>query len=151
MTDTTGDHPRLGGMTLQVYVPTDALAAARTFYSDLFGTPSQFQPHDDFLEWAPIPGTELWLQVVGVVEAQPLTNRVRFQVDDIHQARKHLARLDVEHTEPIELPEVVAFLDFSDPWGNRLGYYQDLLPSGRQATYPGTSARDPSVFRRVSK
>jgi hypothetical protein len=41
---------------------------------------------------------------------------------------------------------VVAFLDATDPWGNRLGYYQDLVPSGEQTIYPGSSVTDESLF-----
>lgn len=43
-------------------------------------------------------------------------------------------------------PGVVAFLDFTDPWGNRLGYCQDLAPSDQQPEYPGTSVTDASQF-----
>ncbi|PSL04613.1 hypothetical protein CLV30_10578 [Haloactinopolyspora alba] len=136
----------MSGMTLQVSVPSEARAAARAFYSDLFGRPPQFEPHDDFFEWAPISGQECWLQVVARTPAQPLQNRIRFRVNDLLQATAFLDERDIQHSEPSQLPGVVAFLDFHDPWHNRLGYYEDLAPSGAGTTYPGTSVQDQVLF-----
>jgi hypothetical protein len=137
------------GFTLQVYVPTDDTAEARSFYSSLFGRAPEFEPHDDFFEWAPIPGQECWFQVSGKDEATPMTNRVRFRVLDLSQALAFLDASGIERTEPSQLPDVVAFVDFDDLWGNRLGYYQDLVPSGQQREYRGTSVSDGAQFARL--
>ena len=139
------------GFTLQVYVPTGETAEARTFYSSLFGREPEFEPHDDFFEWAPIAGQECWFQVSGKDGAPPLTNRVRFRVLDLGEAVSFLDSSEIEHSEPSQLPGVVAFVDFADPWGNRLGYYQDLVPSGQQQEYRGTSVNDEAQFTRFEE
>ena len=136
------------GFTLQVYVPTDDTAAARSFYSSLFGREPEFEPHDDFFEWSPIAGQECWFQVSGKDQAAPLLNSVRFRVLDLSEALSFLDSSRIARSEPSQLPGVVAFVDFTDPWGNRLGYYQDLLPSGQQTEYPGSSVSDSSQFTR---
>jgi hypothetical protein len=43
------------------------------------------------------------------------------------------------------LPGVVSFINFEDPWGNRLGYYEDIVPSHEQHE-PGGSAHDERLF-----
>lgn len=144
---TSPQAPPIIGLTLQVYVPSADAQAARAYYTDLFGQPPAFVPHDDFFEWPPSPGQECWFQVVAArPEVSPLRNRVRFRVADLSSATDFLDHQGIAHTPPSQLPGVVAFLDFTDPWGNKLGYYQDLVPSGQQSEYPGTSVTDASQF-----
>lgn len=138
--------PSTAGLTLQVYVPVEQAGAARDYYGRLFGRRPDFEPHDDFFEWAPIAGQECWFQVAGRVDAAPLSNRVRFRVVDLAEAVAFLDVAGIAHSEPLQLPSVVAFVDFVDPWGNQLGYYQDLQPSGQQQEYRGTSVSDESQF-----
>lgn len=40
----------------------------------------------------------------------------------------------------------VSFVDFEDPWGNQLGFYEDLAPNGQKPPEPGGSVRDESLF-----
>jgi catechol 2,3-dioxygenase-like lactoylglutathione lyase family enzyme len=125
------------GMTLQVQVGD--LARAREFYTALLGSSPEFEPHQDFLEWRVIPGGETWLQAVGVTAlVRPLANRVRFGVADIHGERGRLLGLRIDVSPVTALPGVVAFVDFADPWGNALGFYQDLAPSGQQPVVGGS-------------
>lgn len=138
--------PKTAGFTLQIYVPPGETKKARSFYSVLFGREPEFEPHDDFFEWSPISGQECWVQVGGKADAVPMHNRVRFRVLDLRAALDFLDSSGIEHSEPSQLPGVVAFVDFSDPWGNRLGYYQDLVPSGQQPEYRGTSVNDDAQF-----
>lgn len=137
---------RYGGMTIQV--PVADVAAARGFYGRLFGREPDFAPHEDFLEWQVVPGAEVWLQVVGVTDAaHRLTSRLRLRVDDVEATTAWAAEhVDVRCAPVTSLPGVVAFTDFADPWGNPLGFYQDLAPSG-SAPGPGGSAHDESRFR----
>ncbi|MGO1166282.1 MAG: VOC family protein [Janibacter sp.] len=147
MADETGTTaPPTTGITLQVYVPTGEARAARDFYSRLFGREPEFEPHDDFFEWAPITGQECWFQVSGHDDPATLTNRVRLRVAALVGAVQFLDLQDIPHSEPSQLPGVVAFVDFSDPWGNHLGYYEDLVPSGQQQEYRGTSVSDETQF-----
>lgn len=138
--------PATAGLTVQVSVPSEEAVTARAYYGALFGRPPVFEPHDDFFEWAPIPGQECWFQVAGRPDAAPLNNRVRFRVMDLVAAVAFLDDQGMAHSEPSQLPGVVAFVNFADPWGNKLGYYQDLVPSGKQAEYRGTSVTDESQF-----
>lgn len=91
-------------------------------------------------------GQECWVQVAAHPDPTPLTNRIRFRVLDLRAAIAYLDARSITHSEPSQLPGVVAFVDFTDPWHNRLGYYQDLVPSGRQPEYIGTSVNDASQF-----
>ena len=132
------------GMTLQVQVGD--LARAREFYTALLGSSPEFEPHQDFLEWRVIPGGETWLQAVGVTAlVRPLTNRVRFGVADIRTERGRLVGLGIDVSQVTALPRVVAFVDFADPWGNALGFYQDLAASGQQPM-TGGSGHDEDHF-----
>lgn len=143
---TVTEAPQTTGITLQVYVPTEEARTARDYYSHFFGREPEFEPHDDFFEWAPITEQECWLQVAGREEVAKLNNRIRFRVADLTKAVKFLETTGIPHSEPSQLPGVVAFIDFSDPWGNKLGYYEDLVPSGQQQEYRGTSVNDGTQF-----
>lgn len=139
----TGINSR--GMALQVHVGD--MAQARAFYSGLFGRAPDFAPHEDFLEWQVCAGAEVWWQIVGTPGAvDALRTRVRLLVDDVAAAvERARTGLRVEPTPVTELPGVVAFTDFEDPWGNQLGFYEDLVPSGQQRE-PGGSVHDESMF-----
>lgn len=69
----------------------------------------------------------------------------RFGVGDVRAARERLAGRGVEVSPVTSLPGVVAFVDFADPWGNTLGFYQDLAPSGQQPVVGG-SVHDRDLF-----
>jgi predicted enzyme related to lactoylglutathione lyase len=133
------------GMTLQVHVSD--IAEGRRFYTTLFGRAPDFEPHEDFLEWRVLPGVELWWQIVGVPQGpRPLATRVRLLVADIGEAvRRAEQTLGVATSAVTTLPGVVRFTDFEDPWGNRLGFYEDIVPSDEQPS-PGGSVHDPSQY-----
>jgi catechol 2,3-dioxygenase-like lactoylglutathione lyase family enzyme len=131
-------------MTLQIQVGD--LTQAREFYTAVLGSAPEFEPHEDFIEWRVVPGGETWLQAVGVTaDVRPLTTRLRFGVADVRAERERLAGLAVDVSRVTSLPGVVAFIDFTDPWGNRLGCYQDLAPSGQQPVV-GTSVHDSGKY-----
>lgn len=131
-------------MTLQVQV--GVLSRAREFYTALLGSAPEFEPHEDFLEWRVVPGGETWLQAVGVTgPVRPLNNRVRFGVADVRAERERLLASGVDVSPVTSLPGVVAFVDFADPWGNTLGFYQDIAPSGQQPV-AGGSVHDTGQF-----
>lgn len=113
------------GSTVQLWVADGA--AARTWYERLFGRPPEFRPSDDdtFCEWIFPPGH--W--EVHVVEQEPAgqqRGRLRFGVEDIVRAHRQLRDEGIEVSEIEDLPGVVRYCNFDDPWGNRLGLYQDL-------------------------
>jgi predicted enzyme related to lactoylglutathione lyase len=119
---------------------------ARRFYGSLFGGSPDFEPHEDFLEWRVGAEAETWFQVVGVAgEVRPLLNRVRFRVTDLGAARAAVLASGTDVSAVTTLPGVVRWFDFADPWGNQLGYFEDLVPAGTQPG-PGGSVHDPGQF-----
>ncbi|QXG74475.1 hypothetical protein KUM42_11235 [Modestobacter sp. L9-4] len=115
------------GMTFELQVGD--LAAARAFYTALFGRPPELEPDEGLLEWAVVPGQETWLQVAGVAAPQPLRARLRFAVRDLPGTRDALLASGVEVSVAESVPGVVSWCDLDDPWGNRLGLYTDLSGS----------------------
>jgi hypothetical protein len=116
------------GSTLQLWVSDGG--AARRWYQDLFGREPDFRPFDDdtFCEWQFKPG--YW--EIHVVEREPAgsqTARLRFGVADIAAEREILLGKGIAVTEIEDLPQVVRWCNFDDPWGNALGLYQDLMRS----------------------
>ena len=135
-----------GGVTLQIHVGHPA--AGRDFYTTLFGRGPDFSPHEDFFEWQVVEGAEVWWQIVVVPgQVRPMTNRSRLKVDDV-RAVTAWARtsLKVEPSQVSTLPGVVSFVDFEDPWGNQLGFYEDLVPNGQNPPEPGGNVGDESLF-----
>jgi predicted enzyme related to lactoylglutathione lyase len=113
------------GLTLQLWVGDGS--AARAWYQRLFGRPPDFTPFGDdtFCEWIFKPG--YWeIHVVEKDHPTPRQAPVRFGAEDIHAAREQVLGLGIEADEIEELPGVVRWCNFTDPWGNRLGLYQDL-------------------------
>jgi hypothetical protein len=93
----------------------------------LFGRPPDFTPFgdDSFCEWIFKPG--YWeIHVVEHDRPAPQQAPVRFGVEDIQAAWDQLLGLGIEPDEIEQLPGVVRWCNFADPWGNRLGLYQDL-------------------------
>lgn len=109
-------------MTVQIRV-TDIKTGA-PFYERLFGRPADLVSTPTFHEWELLPNS--WFQVA---EGRPTVGNgpIRFGVADVVAERGRLmAALHVE-IEPIErIAGLVAWCTFSDPWGNRVGLFQDL-------------------------
>jgi predicted enzyme related to lactoylglutathione lyase len=119
----TGVEPT--GLTIQLWVADGH--EARGWYERLFGRPPDFTPFSDdtFCEWVFKPG--YWeIQVVEKEDAEPQRAAVRLGVEDIQAVRATVLSLGVEADEIEELPGVVRWCNFADPWGNHLGLYQDL-------------------------
>lgn len=116
-----GLHP--SAVTIQVKVAD--FAEGSKWYENLFNRPPDFTPHEHFSEWQIVPNC--WLQVVKgtpIVGSGPL----RFGVADIESERfRIIAELGVEVSE-IETNEQVpvSWCNFQDPYGNRLGFFQDI-------------------------
>jgi predicted enzyme related to lactoylglutathione lyase len=134
---------RIHGLTVAVQVGDTA--EALSFYARVLGRGPDYAAHDDFHEWEICQ--RAWLQVSSGHEIPtPTSARLRFEVADIAAEIERLRRFGVELDEPTTLPRVAVFTDFTDPWGNRLGLYQDLAgPDGPPEV--GGSAADESLFR----
>jgi len=109
------------GFTIQLRVPD--IAAGRAFYEQLIGREPDLSPHDDFHEWELQPAAWLQLGEREVLPAYPL----RFGVNDIAaEVAQMPARFGITCSEIGEVPALVLWCNFNDPWGNQLGFYQDL-------------------------
>jgi hypothetical protein len=106
---------------------------ARPWYEKLLRRGPDFSANPDFLEWEIFP--DFWFQVVKK-EGQKDSQRKRFGVSDIEQERRRIIEeMKMAVTEIEELPKgVVKWCNFEDPWGNKLGLFQDL------EMYPSTKS-----------
>lgn len=123
---------KVRGLTIALNAGDTAQAVA--FYTSILGKKPDFAVHEDFHEWEISPGA--WLQISsGHTEdknaASNVGGRIRFQVADILAEAARLRGDNIAVEEVESLPRVVAYTNFSDPWGNKLGFYQDLAgPEG---------------------
>ena len=114
---------RCVGVTMLVRVSD--IKAATEFYSAVLGRNPDFSPSPDIQEWELLP--DVWLLVAEAPGAPPQNGRIRFGVADVEAERRRLIEalaLDVSPVERIE--GVVAYCNFDDPWGNKMGLFQDL-------------------------
>lgn len=113
------------GMTIALNAGDNA--AVLDFYTRVFLRGPDTAPMDNFLEWQICPGT--WLQLSTGHERPGANNaRVRFEVDDIAAAVGRMQEAKVPMGEVVTVPAIVSFSNFSDHWGNALGFYQLLSP-----------------------
>ncbi|WP_164669770.1 VOC family protein [Virgibacillus doumboii] len=111
------------GVTFQVRIAD--YEQGMGWYEKLFNRKPDFIPHEDFAEWEIVP--DAWLQVA---KGNPTEGNgpLRLGVEDIEKERERLMNeLDIE-IESVNTREGVpaAWCSFEDPYGNRIGLYQDL-------------------------
>lgn len=110
-------------MTTQVRV-TD-IVEGQKWYQVLLDKEPDFIPHEGFAEWELIPGC--WLQVA---EGTPTdgSGPLRLGVKNIEKERDRIVhKLQLEEFEIYSREEVpVKWGTFTDPWGNRLGFFEYL-------------------------
>lgn len=109
--------------TIQVRVSD--MTQGQKWYQTLLNKEPDFIPHAGFAEWEIIPGC--WLQVA---EGKPSGDNgpIRFGVTDIVAERDRINKeLNVENFEIFTKEGVpVRWGTFTDPWGNRLGFFEYL-------------------------
>lgn len=110
-------------MTAQVRVAN--INKGQKWYETLLNKKPDFIPHAGFAEWELIPGC--WLQVAEGMPTQG-NGPLRLGVTNIEAERNRIIKeLNVEKFEIYSRPEVpVKWGTFSDPWGNRLGFFEYL-------------------------
>ncbi|MBU5345830.1 VOC family protein [Paenibacillus lautus] len=116
-------------MTIQVRVSN--IEQGQKWYETLLNRKPDFIPHEGFAEWELIPGC--WLQVA---EGKPTEGNgpLRLGTTNIEVQRDILVKLlKIDDFEIYSRPEVpVKWGTFSDPWGNRLGFFEYLNKSEEQ-------------------
>ncbi|HET7580808.1 MAG TPA: VOC family protein [Bacillales bacterium] len=110
-------------ITIQVRV--EDFEKGQKWYETLLNKEPDFIPHEGFAEWELIPGC--WLQAA---EGTPAKNSgpLRLGVTDIEAEKDRLVKeLNVEPFEIHGREGVPArWATFTDPWGNRIGFFEDL-------------------------
>ena len=108
-------------MTTQVRVTN--FDEGKRFYQILLNREPDFIPHEGFAEWELIPGC--WLQVAEGTPSEA-SGPLRIGVTSIETERARMIEdLDIEFFDIQSREEVpVKWATFSDPWGNRLGFFE---------------------------
>lgn len=94
------------------------------WYTKLLKRTPEFIPHNEFAEWEIIPGC--WLQLAEGIPSEG-SGPIRFGVTSIEEERSRLmSELYMDHFEICSREEVPAkWATFADPWGNRLGFFEN--------------------------
>lgn len=110
-------------MTTQVRVQD--IKEGQMWYQTLFTREPDFIPHEGFAEWEIISGC--WLQVAEGTPSED-SGPLRLGVTDLEGERERLVReLNIDQFEIYSREEVpVKWGTFTDPWGNRLGFFEHL-------------------------
>lgn len=110
-------------MTTQVRVAN--IEEGQKWYETLLNKKPDFTPHEGFAEWELIPGC--WLQVAEGTLTEG-NGPLRLGVTNIEAERDRLIEdLKIDSFEIYSRPEVpVKWGTFTDPWGNRLGFFEYL-------------------------
>lgn len=107
---------------ITVGVPVSSITEAETWYVKFLGPDAEvIKPVPGIVEFKVAPG--VWLQLFESDEKQPSGTIIRFLVDDIAVAQSDRAARGINTGEAIDIPDVVAYSEFSDPFGNALGFY----------------------------
>ncbi|MEM2921689.1 MAG: DUF1428 family protein [Candidatus Bathyarchaeia archaeon] len=117
------------GVTFQVKVPD--FGRGVEFYTKLLKRKPDFILHGSFAEWEIVPNA--WLQVG---EGEPaMEPPIRLGVEDIRKEKDRIvSELGVEVSEIGDVNDsgdIAYWCDFRDPFGNKLGLFQDLSRTRR--------------------
>lgn len=110
-------------MTTQVRVSN--IEEGQKWYETLLNRKPDFIPHEGFAEWELIPGC--WLQIAEGIPTDG-SGPLRLGTTSIEAERDRLVdMLEIDDFEINSRPEVpVKWGTFTDPWGNRLGFFEYL-------------------------
>lgn len=112
------------GVTFQITVPD--FEKGVEFYTKLLRRKPDFVPHRGFAEWEIVRNA--WLQIG---EGEPKIGRpIRFGVRDIRKERNRIiSEFGIKVSEIGDVNnsgDIAYWCDFEDPFGNKLGLFQDL-------------------------
>lgn len=107
---------------ITVGVPVSSIADAETWYLNFLGAETEvLRPFSGVVEFKVAPDT--WVQLFEVENQQPSGGIIRFLVDDMKAAQGVRSDRGIDTGEAIEIPGVVTYSEFADPFGNALGFY----------------------------
>lgn len=126
-----------------VQVRVSDFETGKKWYKSLLNKEPDAVPHEGFVEFELVPGS--WLQVA---EGTPTkgSGPIRMGVIDIKAERDRMIKeLNIEPFEIHSRKEVpVKWGSFTDPWGNRLGFFEYLNENEKVETIKrvhGTTAK----------
>jgi len=110
-------------MTTQFRVSN--MEEGQKWYETLLNRKPDFIPHEGFAEWELIPGC--WLQIAEGIPTEG-NGPLRLGTTNIEAEKDRLIEvLKIDDFEIYSRPEVpVKWGSFTDPWGNRLGFFEYL-------------------------
>lgn len=109
-------------------VPVTSTDLVQDFYRLALGRDEDLTPTPGMLEWILHTSPQVSLRVVEDASAAGGA-RVGIGVDDLEAERARLASSLADVPEVDVIPGVIALLEIQDPDGNRLVFWQDLLPT----------------------
>jgi hypothetical protein len=111
-------------------VPVSDLDRAEAFYRVLIGRPPDLRPQANQREWRLHPDPEVAFRLTTDPEAAG-RSRLAIGVVDLAAERARLAQAWVDLPDVTEKPRVIILLQLTDPDGNVVTLWQDLLGAQR--------------------
>jgi predicted enzyme related to lactoylglutathione lyase len=110
-----------------VEITVSDLSKSRDWYSRLFGKGPDLEPFPGNIEYR-VGGA--WVQIVsGKVKASSWT--LLIEVRDLTRERERVVESGITATEIKTVPNVISYLDLSDPDGNAMRWFQVLTSDPR--------------------
>ena len=105
-----------------VGIPVGNMAEAEAWYAKLLGPNAEVvRPVPGVTEFKVAPG--VWLQLFEAEDLKASKPIVRFLVDNIASTQAVHAKANIDSGKAVEVPGVVTYSEFTDPFGNALGLY----------------------------
>jgi len=108
--------------SVTVGIPVPDLHQAVEWYRRLLGDVTEINPAPGVWEFQVTRSG--WLQLLEGWSGPPGGAVVRFETDDIEASRARVEGLGVEVGKTHTVPGAVRYFEFSDPFGNRLSFYE---------------------------
>lgn len=113
---------------LTVDVPAVDPAVTETFYTAVLGRGPDLRPPGVTAEWRIIPGQpEVTLRIAAAPDDRVGGQRIGLGVADLEAERDRLRAVFPSVPDIVSRPGVIALLELTDPDGNRVVLWQDLL------------------------
>ena len=111
---------------MNVDLPVTSLEAARPFYEAVLGRPADLNP-PAMAEWILHRDPEIAIRLVETDSPSPGSGRMGIGVPNVEAARTRLSDLLPSVPDVQRKPGVIAKLKLTDPSGNHVTLWQDLL------------------------
>ena len=107
--------------SVTIGVPVRSVVEASRWYERCLRLTGHIDPASDIREYELVPGC--WLQL-SETNTAPSEHCLLLGVADLEGERERLVNIGVDVGQIQRVEGVIAFVDFKDPDGNNLGFYQ---------------------------